>query len=411
MGLISYLKSVLLKDGKNTVLTAEEERQLVEQLTLTRFAIESAIGLIAKVGAMAQFNFRKDGELVRAEDWYRWNYEPNRDQNKQQFIYELFRKLLLNGETVVVRRKNGMYVADSFQRETVGFGESVFYGVEKDGYELQPQFSPSEIYYYTYQDKRMRAYLEETAMQYAKLLSLAEQKYRKNNTQKGILRLNTGVGGVIGGNRQEETDQEYGQLIAKFLNSEKSSVMTLRKGFEYDELGKYHTQQSAEDIVTLTNEVFCRTAEAFHIPTALLLGNGEATATKDNINQLLNFAVRPLLDQIETEGTRKEIGIGGIKQGITFEVDDSTCRRIDPLEFSEAIDKCIACGAFCIDEVRTMFKHAPLNTAWSKRHYLTSNYKPIEASGKEENTDGDNISIQGGDNQGIDGGRSGADED
>ena len=87
MGLISYLKSVLLKDGKNTVLTAEEERQLVEQLTLKRFAIESAIGLIAKVGAMAQFNFRKDGELVRAEDWYRWNYEPNSDQNKQQFIY------------------------------------------------------------------------------------------------------------------------------------------------------------------------------------------------------------------------------------------------------------------------------------------------------------------------------------
>lgn len=410
MGLISYLKNTLLKSGQSAVLTADEEQQLLEQLTLRQFSIESAIGLIAKVGAMAQFNFRKDGELVRAEDWFRWNYEPNRDQNKQQFIYELFRKLFWNGEAVVVRRKSGMYVADSFQQETVGFGESVFYGIEKDGYELQQRYSPSDIYYYTYQDKRMRAYLEETAMQYANLLSIAEQKYRKNNTQKGILRLNTGVGGAIGGNQQEEKDQNYGQTIAKFLNSDKSSVMTMRRGFEYEELGKYHTQQSAEDIIKLTNEVFGRTAEAFHIPTALLLGNGEATATKDNINQLLNFAVRPLLDQIETEGTRKEIGIGGIKQGITFEVDDSTCRRIDPLEFSEAIDKCIACGAFCIDEVRTMFKHAPLNTAWSKRHYLTSNYKPIEASGKEEEANGNNDE-QSGDNQSTDGGRSGTGED
>lgn len=410
MGLISYLKNTLLKNSQNTVLTADEEQQLIEQLTLRRFAIESAIGLIAKVGAMAQFNFRKDGELVRAEDWYRWNYEPNRDQNKQQFIYELIRNLLVNGESVVARRKSGMYVADSFQREIVGFGESVFYGIEKDSYELQQRYSNSEIYYYTYQDKRMRAYLEETAMQYTKLLSLAEQKYRKNNTQKGILKLNTGGGGTIGGNKQEEKDQNYGQTIAKFLNSDKSSVMTLRKGFEYEELGKYHTQQSADDIVKLTNEVFCRTAEAFHIPTALLLGNGEATATKDNINQLLNFAVRPLLDQIETETTRKEVGIDGIRQGITFEVDDSTCRRIDPMEFAEAIDKCIASGAFCIDEVRTMFKHTPLNTKWSKRHYLTSNYKPIEASGKEEKTNGNNDE-QSGDNQSIDGGRSGTDED
>lgn len=410
MGLISYLKNTLFQKNKSAVLSADEEQRLFEQLTLKRFAIECAIGLIAKVGAMAQFNFRKDGELVRAEDWYRWNYEPNRDQNKQQFIYEFFRKTLLNGETVIVRRKGGMYVADSFQKETVGFGESIFFGIEKDGYELQQKYSPEDIYYFTYQDKRMRAYLEETALQYARLLSLAEQKYRKNNAQKGILKLNTGVGGAISGNQQDEKDQNYGQLLAKFLNSEKSSVMALRKGFEYEELGKYHTPQSAEDIVKLTTEVFCRTAEAFHIPTALLLGNGEATATKDNINQLLNFAVRPLLDQIETEGTRKEIGIDGIRQGITFEVDDSTCRRIDPMEFAEAIDKCIACGAFCIDEVRTMFKHVPLNTEWSKRHYLTSNYKPIEASGKEENENGNSIPLQSGDNQSTDSGRSGTDE-
>ena len=154
MGLISYLKNTLLKSGQSAVLTADEEQQLLEQLTLRQFSIESAIGLIAKVGAMAQFNFRKDGELVRAEDWFRWNYEPNRDQNKQQFIYELFRKLFWNGEAVVVRRKSGMYVADSFQQETVGFGESVFYGIEKDGYELQQRYSPSDIYYYTYQDKK-----------------------------------------------------------------------------------------------------------------------------------------------------------------------------------------------------------------------------------------------------------------
>ncbi len=404
MGFFSFLKDTMSKNGQNVILTAEEEQQLSEQLAVKRFAIECAIGLIAKTVAMAQFNFRKDGELIRAEDWFRWNYEPNPKQNKQQFIYELIRKLLLENESVVVRRKSGMFVADSFQNETTGFGETVFYGIEKDGYTIDGQFQPSEIYYFTYQDGRLRAYLEETAMQYARMLSIAEQKYRKNNTSKGILKLQASMGGAVS-EKQEEKDQAYGQMIANFLSSEKTSVMTLRKGHDYEELGKYHTQQSAEDVPLLTKEIFARTAEAFHIPTALLLQNGEATATKDNINQFLSFGVRPLLEQIETEGTRKEIGLSGIKAGITFEVDDSACRRIDPLDFAEAVDKLIASGAFCIDEVRIMFKHSPLNTEWSRRHYLTSNYKPIELSGKEDTQHGNDN--ESGNHQGTESGRSG----
>ncbi len=408
MGFFSFLKNTMSKNGQSAILTETEEQQLAEQLAIKRFAIECAVGLIAKTVAMAQFNFRKDGELIRAEDWFRWNYEPNPNQNKQQFTYEFIRNLLIYGEAVVVRRKNGMFVADSFQSETVGFGETVFYGIEKDGYDLKRRFHSSEIYYFTYQNGRVRAYLEETVTQYARLLSTAEQKYRKNSTQKGILKLQTGVGGAIS-EKQDEKDQTYGQMIAKFLSSEKSSVMTLRKGHEYEELGKYHTQQSAEDVPLLTKEIFARAAEAFHIPTALLLQNGEATATKDNINQFLNFGVRPLLDQIEAEGMRKEVGLNGIKNGITFEVDDSACRRIDPLNFAEAVDKLIACGAFCIDEVRVIFKHAPLNTEWSCRHYLTSNYKPIEDSGKEETQNGNDN--QSGDYQESECGRSGNDED
>lgn len=404
MGLFSFLKDITSNNGQKVTLTAEEEQQLTEQLALRRFAIECAVGLIAKTASMAQFNFLKDGEIVRNDDWFRWNYEPNPSQNKEQFIYEIIRPLLLKGETVAVRRINGMYAADSFQSETTGFGEKVFFDIEKDGYTLNGQFRPQSVYYFTYQNGKTRAYLEETVMQYARLLSAAEKKYKKNSTEKGILKLQTGVGGAIN-EKQEKKDQSYGQLLAEFLNAEKSSVMTLRKGMDYEELGKYHTQQSAEDVSLLTKEVFTRTAEAFHIPASLLLQSGEATATKDNINQFLNFAVRPLLDQFETECTRKEIGLNGIRKGITFKIDDSNCRRIDPLDFSEAVDKLIASGAFCIDEVRTMFRHSPLNTDWSKRHYLTSNYKPIELSGKEELNNGNDN--EGGGNKEPDGGRSG----
>ena len=112
MGFFTLLRNTF--SGNNTeVLTTAEAEATAEQLAIARFSIECAVSLIAKTVAMAQFEFRKGNELVCAEDWFRWNYEPNRNQNKQQFFWELCRKWLLYGEALVVEpgRNKGMFVA------------------------------------------------------------------------------------------------------------------------------------------------------------------------------------------------------------------------------------------------------------------------------------------------------------
>lgn len=386
MGFFTLLRNTF--SGNNTeVLTTAEAEATAEQLAIARFSIECAVSLIAKTVAMAQFEFRKGNELVCAEDWFRWNYEPNRNQNKQQFFWELCRKWLLYGEALVVEpgRNKGMFVADGFIRDTNGFGNDIFSSIDRDGVSLNAKYRPQDVLYFRGNNTKLRGYLNDTATQYVKLLACAEKKYKKNSTQKGILSLGASIGGT---EKQEEKDQAYGQKLAAFLDSDKSAVMTLRKGHEYTELGKYHNPQSAEDIPLLTKEIFARTAEAFGIPTALLLCSGEATATKENVEQFLSFAIRPLLDQIEAEVTRKEIGLNAVKKGMRFTANDATCRHVNPLDVADAQDKLIASGAFCVDEVRNMLHTHLLNTEWSRKHYITRNYQPIESAGKEGSDDG-----------------------
>lgn len=379
MNLIDKLRSVFFG---TQIMETTEAQAAANKMELTRFSILCAIGMIAGTTAKAEFNFLKNKELVRAEDWYRWNYEPNRNQNKFQFIYELLQNMFFQGAALIVRRGGEMFVADSYSRDTQGFYEDVFYDITKDGVTLQEKLRASEVLFFQYENAEMHTYLAGAVRQYAEMLDSAEQKFKKNNAQKGIFKLGTGVGGGEA-SKQNEKDQSYGAQIAKFLESDKSSVITLRKGVEYEELGKYHQSQSAEDISVLTKEIFTRTAEVFHIPAALLLGSGEATATKENIDEYIDFGIIPHLRHFETEITRKELRLDGIRKGIICRVDETPCRYVNPFTAAEAIDKLIASGAYNIDEIRRMQRREEIGKPWSRQHYLTRNYQPIVNAGKE----------------------------
>lgn len=358
-------------------IQAEVEAEALQFYEITQFSIECAIALLAKTVAMAEFKFYKGETLCEAEDWYRWNFEPNREQNKQEFIFDLIQTMVRQDEALVVKLRGGMYVADKFQTQTDGFFGVTYTDVTRNAVTLERAFAPESVLHFRLQNDRARCYLAGVEAQYAGMLASAVQKYKKNNASKGLLKLQTGVGG---GDpvEQRKRDAETGTEIAKFLSADRSAVVTLRKGMEYEELGKYHQGQSAEDITLLTREIFARTGEAFGIPAALLLGSGEATATKDNLEQLMRGAVRPLLDQIEAEATRKELGFDGTSGGVRFIADDARCRCISPLTAAEAIDKTIGSGGFSPDDIRNMCRAPRINAPWSRAHYLTANYQPIE---------------------------------
>ena len=110
---------------------------------------------------------------------------------------------------------------------------------------------------------------------------------------------------------------------------------------------------------------------------------GNITNVNDIVKSFITFAVDPVTALIGKELTRKqgndyEVSYLEWKKGNYFKVDTSKINHIDILEVAEKIDKLIASGFMCIDDVRDITDVDKLNTDFGKTHFITKNYDTIE---------------------------------
>ena len=57
--------------------------------------------------------------------------------------------------------------------------------------------------------------------------------------------------------------------------------------------------------------------------------------------------------------------------------DTTTIKHIDMFSIAEKIDKLIASGATCIDEIRNAIGLQAIGSDWSTKHWITKNYQDI----------------------------------
>ena len=93
----------------------------------------------------------------------------------------------------------------------------------------------------------------------------------------------------------------------------------------------------------------------------------------------LTFCIDPICEMIQTEINRKRYGIAEIHKGNYLKVDTTTVMHTDVFDIAEKIDKLIASGMYCIDELRKKLGDAPLNTEESRKHFITKNYEDLSS--------------------------------
>ena len=131
-------------------------------------------------------------------------------------------------------------------------------------------------------------------------------------------------------------------------------------------------------------------ANALQIPPALLKGDvADVTALTKN---LITFAIDPIAKMIETENNRK-LYREEVLNGNYQMIDTSRIIHMTAAELATASDKMISCGGWNIDDIRRKAGDAPLNTEWSKKHFLTKNYEELNdlESNKVDTPNGDDI--------------------
>lgn len=380
MGFMDWISSFFGAD-KTTVYLTDQATQLEQQLAIEVFAIHSAINLIASSISKCEFKTYSKGVENKADEYYLWNIEPNKNQNSSQFLQELVSKLLFNNECLVLDVNGQLIVADSFFQNEFAIKENYFDSVIKGTWSSYRSYNMSEVMYFKLGNTDIRDLLSNLMVGYNNLVNMSISKYKRSGGRKGILDIDSVASGDK--NFQEKFEDLMNNRFKRYFESE-NAVLPLQKGYKYVEQGGEGSKKSTSEIVdigAITKEIFERVAQAFKIPPALLRGDiADIGTTTDNY---LTFCIDPICDMIGEESNRKRFGKTAYLSGAYLRIDTTTIKHIDLFNISEAFDKLIASGGYSIDELRVKCGDVALNTEWSRQHYITKNYEKIETLGQE----------------------------
>ena len=182
---------------------------------------------------------------------------------------------------------------------------------------------------------------------------------------------------IAGTPEREVFDKLINEKISKWLNSD-NAALPLGNGQEWKENEKRtYSSEGTRDIKAMIDDIYDFTARSVGIPPVLLKGD-LANVGDEVVNQLLTFAIDPLTDMLQEEINRKRSGYLAFSQGTYVEIDTKAIKHIDLLSVSTAIDKLIASGAFCINDIRKLVGEQIIDEPWAWQHWITKNYSSVE---------------------------------
>ena len=390
-----------LNGTEETIVTGDTLKAFVDQrrlgkLVIYELALQSGIDLIA--GALSKCEmrtFRKGVEEFGAE-YYRWNYEPNRNQNASEFRHRIVNDLIRTGGCLVVADANDqLLIADSYHR--VGYAmlpdrfENVTVGAGTGNpFTFNKTFRMDDVLYFRLHNQKLTALLDSLNMEYMELLESAATKYRRSAGEHGILKVETSATSKTYGSNDDGTPRTFNQVFnemmtAHFKNyfSQPNAVMALFDGFDYQsqsaDTGKTSTS-GVKDVQDLSAEIYDRVANALLISPQLLRGTVADTSEAENFT--ISYGIEPFAVAMEREINRKTNG-EDVLQGTKLTVDTSGIRHRDIWTAANGMDKLKAASIFSTNELRRKFGEPRIDEEWADQHVLTKNYEAIE-EGKTE---------------------------
>lgn len=392
-------------------ITEYIDRQEWNRLALYDFALHSGINIIANALSACEVRTFEKWKEVQKDQYYHWNYEPNINMNASQFKQKLVWSLIYRNECLVIQtRKGDFLIADSYEHEQYALYQDIFrnvtVGIDNENgitspYTFQKNFKMEDVLYYRLSNRNITALLSQLMNDYEQLLKSAIQKFYKSGGERGIVTIDANASTATFGVKSDGTPRTFNDVYTDLLNNQfakyfksPNAVLPLFKGFDYQTKGGEASKKSTsevKDVTDLTDEIYDRVANALQIPPALLKGDvADVTALTRN---LITFGIDPIAKMIETENNRK-LYQEEVLSGYYQMIDTSGIMHMTAAELSAASDKMISCGGWCIDDVRKKAGDAPLNTEWSKKHFLTKNYDELNAledKGVNPPDDGDDI--------------------
>lgn len=377
MGIISWIAEKLgissfpLNDGDLCIALNE----LRADLCIREIAFWSSVNLVANAVSKCEFKTFLDGKQLKGSEYYKWNIQPNKNQNSSAFIHKLIAQLYSRNECLVIEQSNQLLVADSFQQKPYALFENTYSGVTVGDFTFAKTFYESEVLYFKLSETNMRQVTAAMYASYSKLIAYFFNAYQKSRGQKAIY--NYGTLPVAGSDERKMFDALINEKFRAFLEGDRA-IIPIGNGQKLEEFGgsKTYSSESTRDVRAMIDDISDFTAKAFGIPPALL--RGDVQGVSDALDQFLTFCIDPLCDMLQEEIIRKRIGSTAYARGTKIQIDTKAIKHVDLLSVSGSIDKLISSGAFYVNDIRELVGESKIEEEWANEHFITRNYMPFE---------------------------------
>ncbi len=382
MRLTDFLADMLdfgTRDEKGNIMVSAGFANSATRLNIEELALFSVIDLVASTAAMCEWRTYRAGakgpEFVQGEDWFRWNVEPNQNENAFYFKRLLFARLLRFNEALIFQRADGsLYLADSFSREQYAFKPNAYSGISCNGLTLNHDKTEDEVLYFRLSNQSAAGLLHRLHGLYAEVFTEAMDKYKHSGGRSGVLK--------ISGNATK--DPSYEDKVAKLMQTRfkaffenKNAVIPLFDGYDYtphDGPASQKINGEVSDMESIMRQAVERSCNAYHVPPSLQ--RGDVTGQDEAIQSMLTFAVKPPIMTVETEVNRKMYG-HAILDGWRVKIDTTHIRVVDIFDVAPKMDKLVQDAVLNINEGRGMAGLDLISEGWANQYHRTKNMEPV----------------------------------
>lgn len=338
---------------------------------------EAGINLIANTLARAEFQTFLNGKEYKGTNYYIFNVEANQNTSSSSFWTEVIKKLLVNGEALILLQDEHLYLADSFIKTEYAFMNNKYSEITIGDYNLKDTWDESKVLYLKHDRRRAISAINSIHGDFSKLISSSIKGYQNSKARKGKLKIPTNLPKEL---EAEGALQEHlRQSMKEFMDPSKDAVFPEEDGFEYTELTESKgskSNDSGRETKNFINDMFDFIAITLGIPPSLL--KGDTVNTKDAVNNLMTFCINPLAKLIADEINRKMYGMQEYLNGSYVKVDTSNIKAVDLRDIANSIDLLNRNGALTIDDTLRTLGKEPLGGDVGAMRFITKNLETLE---------------------------------
>ncbi|HDX6983583.1 TPA: phage portal protein [Clostridioides difficile] len=392
MNFKNFITNFLFKD-KMSGADGEYFKKLEATIFYKEFALRSCISIIANALVLSEFQTFKNGKSIKEKNYYLFNIEPNQNQNATEFWQEVITRLVYDNECLVIQENEQLFVAESFSVDKYVFYEDIYKDVTIRNYKLDRSFRESDVLYFKLNVESIKTVIDYLYNDYKDLLSSAMKGYKKNNSEKGVLEIDTNYPQTK--EAQERLNDLMGNKFKLYFESD-NAVLPLSNGLKYTENTKASSIKDSRDIRAIIDDVMDFVCAAFHIPAGLVKGN--VAGVEGITDNFLNFSVNPVAKLITNELTRKMYGRDNFFEKSYVKVDTQKIANMGLEKISKASDLLFRIGVNSINDNLEMLGREKINESWADEHYVTKNYQSIlnpDLKGGANNGNGEKNGVAG----------------